>query len=105
MTGVAEPEDEDEEAVEPELDDEPASDDPDATEAVVVEAGAVVVWLRASAGSWPETSWTKIPPVQARKIAVATPTTRRRMWRTRWRRICRGVEGMTSASTPFFVTA
>jgi hypothetical protein len=89
VTGVAEPEDEEsvelellEEPAEPEVPEEPEAPEapePDATGAVVVDACVVVVVLRASAGSWPETSWRKIPPVLARKIAVATPTTRRRM--------------------------
>jgi hypothetical protein len=84
VTGVAEPEDEEsvelELSEEPEVSEEPEEpEEPDATGAVVVDACVVGVVLRASAGSWPETSWRKIPPVLARKIAVATPTTRRRI--------------------------
>ncbi|MGI8428550.1 MAG: hypothetical protein ACR2OB_04440, partial [Solirubrobacteraceae bacterium] len=67
MTAAGDPEADDEplddESPEPRPDD---GDDPDATDAPELEAW-VVVWLRASAGSWPETSWTKIPPVVARK--------------------------------------
>ena len=75
-----------------ELDEELEGVELDATEPLEFDA-CVVVWL-ASAGSWPETSWMRIPPVVVMKSAVAAPTTRRRMRWMRRRRICRGVEGM-----------
>jgi hypothetical protein len=77
-------------------------DDPEVVDAEVVEvddagvavvADAVLAAVVASAGSWPETSWTKIPPVVTTNRAAARPTTRRRMRRTRRRRACSGVEG------------
>jgi hypothetical protein len=43
--------------------------------------------LWASAGSWPVTSCTRIPPVVARNVPAARPATRRRIKRT-WRRRC-----------------
>jgi hypothetical protein len=97
---VAEPDDD--EPDEFELGDELEAGELDATEALLVEC--VLVW-RARAGSWPETSSTKIQPVLAMKIAVAPPTTRRLMRRTRRRRICRGVEDMASASAPYLGSA
>jgi len=69
---VAEPDDDDE-PDEFELKDELEVGELDATAALVV-VECVLVW-RASAGSWPETSSTKIQPVLAMKIAVAPPTT------------------------------
>lgn len=86
-------------------DDEPDEvDAPDEPDDVVVVVGevvavpvlateAVVVVLLASAGSWPETSWTRMPPVVAMNVAVATPTIRRRIWLTRRRRACNAGEG------------
>ena len=69
---MAEPDDDDE-PDEFELDDELEVGELDATDALVV-VECVLVW-RARAGSWPETSSTKIQPVLAMKIAVAPPTT------------------------------
>jgi hypothetical protein len=92
---VAEPDDD--EPDEFELGDELKAGELDATDALLLEC--VLVW-RASAGSWPETSSTKIQPVLAMKIAAAPPTTRRRMRRTRRRRICRGVEDMGISIRP-----
>jgi hypothetical protein len=86
-----------------ELRDELEAGELDATDELVVPE-CVLVWC-ARAGSWPETSSTKIQPVLAMKIAVAPPTTRRRMRRTRRRRICRGVEDMASASAPYLGSA
>jgi hypothetical protein len=107
VKGVTEPVDEEPAESELETDeDEFDGEDPDATDALEVDPVVVVVWLlRASAGSWPDMSWRKIPPVVARKTAVAAPTTRRRISRTRRRRSRRGVEGMGTASTPFFARA
>lgn len=106
VKGVAGPDDEESEPKLDEDEDEDAGVDPDATDVVDVDAGGVVVWLpRASAGSWPDTSCTKTPPVVARKIAVAAPMARRRIIRTRRRRACRVVEGMATASVPFVATA
>ena len=51
-----------------------------------VDADVDVVPVLASAGSWPEASWTTIPPVLARNSPAATPITRRRMTLTRRRR-------------------
>jgi hypothetical protein len=99
VTAVAEPDDVEPAELEVERDDEPVVGDPVATATDDVDVCAVV-WLRASAGSWPETSWRKIAPVLAMKIAVVAPTTRRRIRRTRRRRISRGVDGMASASAP-----
>jgi hypothetical protein len=61
-----------------------------------------VALLRASAGSWPVLSCTRIPPVVARKTAVPAPIMRRRMRRTRFRRACKVVEGMSTESPPLF---
>jgi hypothetical protein len=97
---VAEPDDDDPDEFE--LWDELEAGELDATDALLVEC--VLAWC-ARAGSWPETSSTKIQPVLAMKIAVAPPTTRRRMRRTRRRRICRGVEDMASASAPYLGSA
>jgi hypothetical protein len=71
-----------------------------ARDVLELDARAFVVWVLASAGSWPAASCTRIPPVLAMNIAVAAPTTRRLMRRTRRRRIRRDVEVMTSASAP-----
>jgi hypothetical protein len=59
---------------------------------VVVEVTATEAFdadepLWASAGSWPVTSCTRIPPVVARNVPAARPATRRRIKRT-WRRRC-----------------
>jgi hypothetical protein len=48
----------------------------------------------ASAGSWPVTSCTRIPPVAARNVPAARPATRRRIDRTRRRRCARRSAGM-----------
>ena len=100
VTAVAECDDE--EPDEFELEDEPEGVELEGVEldaTDVVKVDVCVFWL-ASAGSCPDTSWRTIPPVVVMKIAVAAPTTRRRMSRMRWRRFCRGVEGMASASAP-----
>jgi hypothetical protein len=60
----------------------------DADEAVddALELPATVLAFRASAGSLPVTSCTKIPPEVARKVTAASPATRLRIARTRSRR-------------------
>jgi hypothetical protein len=80
----------------------------DAAGVEVVVADAVLAAVVASAGSWPETSWTKIPPVVTTNRAAARPTTRRRMRRTRRRRACSGVEscgGVIGSSLAWAETA
>jgi hypothetical protein len=60
-----------------------------AAAATVVDALTLLAFaaaLRVSAGSWPVTSWTKMPPVVASRVAVAIATTRRRIALTRCRR-------------------
>jgi hypothetical protein len=60
----------------------------DADEAVddALELPATVLVFRASAGSLPVTSCTKIPPEVTRKVATASPATRLRIACTRARR-------------------
>jgi hypothetical protein len=48
----------------------------------------------ASAGSWPVTSCTRIPPVVARNVQAARLATRRRIERTRRRRSARRCAGV-----------
>jgi hypothetical protein len=42
--------------------------------------------VRASAGSWPVTSWASTAPLAARNVASDIPATRRRIARARCRR-------------------
>jgi hypothetical protein len=67
-----------EDVVEPVDADEPVDD--------ALELPATVLVFRASAGSLPVTSCTKIPPEVARNVATASPATRLRIARTRSRR-------------------
>jgi hypothetical protein len=85
--------DEFEEDDEPDEDEDEDDDEPD--DEVVVDGDAVVdvvapreavVELFASAGSWPETSWTAITPHTARNAPSVIAVTRRRMPRIRRRR-------------------
>jgi hypothetical protein len=62
----------------------------------------VVVAVAASAGSCPELSCTRRPPVEATNRAVPAPTMRRRMRRIRAWRAWRAADGMTRGSTLFF---
>lgn len=85
MTGDNDPEDELDPELDPELNCAPEPElvvDAEADDPEPAVAGAFL----ASAGSWPVTSWMKIPAEVARKVAVASPATRRRIILTRSRR-------------------
>jgi hypothetical protein len=56
-------------------------------EPIVIDL-VVVFTLLASAGSWPETSWTKITPHANTNVAIAAATTRLRIRAARARRVC-----------------
>jgi hypothetical protein len=81
VTGASELEEELEESLGEALETEVA----DVAEVPEFEDVAVVAFL-ARAGSLPVTSWMQMPPEVTRKVAVATPATRRRIVLTRRRR-------------------
>jgi hypothetical protein len=66
----------------------PLFPDPPVPAVVVCAAVDSATFSRASAGSWPVTRLTVISTHMARNRAIAPPTTRRRMTRTRSRRAC-----------------